>query len=433
MSQPGFPDYPCRNPSCPSYGKPHPNCRCGPGLAHGGSIEPYCSQDRAHMEGCEFYAQGGQVNQVTPFQELKDDPSDVLGHAAIDHGLLGILNNVGKPKMVDPQQHVKVLSEARNQHEWRKQPKEMKLPRTMGHRLGDYISDGDHDKMADHIHGHPLVGLTGKTHLKPIMARMAEPITLAEPHPEAFRGSVEYLSSAIKGHEKLDSYMKKMIGDEKAPKLAPDKSRMALKERLDKLQENPISLLDVGGSVGHYLPAHGVQVAATSASAVNYLNSIKPKKSQGAPLDKPSSVSIAEEMTYDRQLDNAQQPLLIAQHVKNGTLNPQDVATVKTIYPGLYNSMVMKAGEQLIAVKAKKKEIPYHQRQSLSLLLGQPLDSTLTTDSMMAIMHSSVGQQAKQQSEKAGKKASSVELKQIDKMNSLYKTDLQDLAIDKRK
>lgn len=60
---------PCLNPQCKSYGKSHPNCLCyggkqGNQLAGGGEVEQYCSKDRPHLEGCEYYADGGGVDFV---------------------------------------------------------------------------------------------------------------------------------------------------------------------------------------------------------------------------------------------------------------------------------------------------------------------------------------------------------------------------------
>lgn len=474
---------PCKNPHCRSVGRSHPNCKCYedwsedkragleakgaqfPGttkgmhlrgsrggslhearkrgrhlyyrpMAEGGVVseeELYC--DGPHKPDCEHYMAHGGVVPPKAYLEIKDDPSDVLGHAAIDNGLLGILNHVGKPKMVEPQQHAKVLHEARAQHEWRREPKDLNLPKTHGHKLGDHIADQNHDGMADHMHGHPLVGGAGKGHLKPIMALLSQPLMEKEPHPEAFRGAADYLSHAAKGHERLDSYMKTVIGDGKSPKLAPDKSRDALKKELEDLESNTDALMSVGGSLGHYLPDHGAEIGVLTASALNYLQSLKPQQSQPSPLDRMSHPDPSAEAKYNRQLDIAQQPLLAMQNLKNGTLLPDDIATVKTIYPGLFKSMTDKASEQMIDYKSKGKDIPYHQRISLSLLLGQPLDSTLTPQGMQAIMNSSKGQQAQQQAEKAKgpSKASGAELSQINKVNSMFKTPLQDREMDRNK
>lgn len=69
---------PCINPSCKSYGRSHPNCRCYGGIsehtgsgeaghfAEGGEVEKeyYCDNNRPHFKNCEYYAGGGEVKGV---------------------------------------------------------------------------------------------------------------------------------------------------------------------------------------------------------------------------------------------------------------------------------------------------------------------------------------------------------------------------------
>lgn len=66
---------PCINPSCKSYGRSHPNCRCYSlggeqgHFAEGGEVGSYCSENRAHKKDCEYFADGGGV---TPFGTAAD-------------------------------------------------------------------------------------------------------------------------------------------------------------------------------------------------------------------------------------------------------------------------------------------------------------------------------------------------------------------------
>lgn len=62
---------PCKNPSCKSHGKPHPNCRCYGGMAKGGKVINFCSENRPHNKECEYYADGGAV----PSSDLPSDSS----------------------------------------------------------------------------------------------------------------------------------------------------------------------------------------------------------------------------------------------------------------------------------------------------------------------------------------------------------------------
>lgn len=63
---------PCINPSCKSFGKSHPNCRCYGGVPEGGHFakggevekEYYCDDNRMHRKSCEYYAEGGSVKGV---------------------------------------------------------------------------------------------------------------------------------------------------------------------------------------------------------------------------------------------------------------------------------------------------------------------------------------------------------------------------------
>ncbi len=66
-SHPDAPYPPCINPSCKSYGHPHPNCKCyGASFAEGGEVddEYYCDDSRMHRKNCEYYNEGGSVKGV---------------------------------------------------------------------------------------------------------------------------------------------------------------------------------------------------------------------------------------------------------------------------------------------------------------------------------------------------------------------------------
>src|ERR1700722_2170406 len=70
-----MPAYVCRNPSCASVGKSHPNCKCGPvDMAEGGSVS-FCSESRNHAPDCEYYADGGLV----PQEDIPQSQSEQTG------------------------------------------------------------------------------------------------------------------------------------------------------------------------------------------------------------------------------------------------------------------------------------------------------------------------------------------------------------------
>ncbi len=65
---------PCENPSCKSYGRPHPNCRCHGDLAEGGEAS-FCARDQKHKNGCEYFADGGEVSD---FDSMKEDDAPAV-------------------------------------------------------------------------------------------------------------------------------------------------------------------------------------------------------------------------------------------------------------------------------------------------------------------------------------------------------------------
>ena len=76
---------PCVNPSCKSFGKSHPNCRCYGGnpegkeshlFAEGGAVEKeyYCDANRTHRKGCEYFKDGGDVRSDSDkLEQAKQD------------------------------------------------------------------------------------------------------------------------------------------------------------------------------------------------------------------------------------------------------------------------------------------------------------------------------------------------------------------------
>lgn len=115
---------PCINPSCKSFGKPHPNCKCYGGtggsvaeqghFAEGGEVEKeyYCDDTRAHKKSCEYY-KGGEVKGVhKPYFDKEGESvagdkvrsMDIKKDSkkqAIDehHKVLGEMRSMPKPKI----------------------------------------------------------------------------------------------------------------------------------------------------------------------------------------------------------------------------------------------------------------------------------------------------------------------------------------------
>lgn len=432
---------PCKNPSCKSDGRPHPNCSC---YAQGGAVH-FCSGNRAHEKTCKFYKAGGAVSDGLGMPEATppppplppDDVPGSLGLSGAHHGLLGMLRDVGHPKMEKPEQHEKLLEDAKAHRNWRAAPAGAAPKKTAGTRLGDRLAERDHEGAADLMQGHPVFGRGGRDAMALVADRLSLPMQAHDTNPEALRAASDYLHSTIRGRDALKDRVKGFFDSKRKPAEPDEARRGALGEHLDELEKNPEVLLKVGGKLGHYLPEHGAMLAAHAATAKNYLESIKPKGQQMGPLDEPLPVSRGAEAAYHRQLDIAGDPLLVLDFAKDGTIQPQDLQTIGTIYPGLVKKLVAEATSELIETRSKGHEMTYRQKQGLSALLGEPLDFTQTPAAMQAVMNAAGPEQAKNQAKAEKKvgnsKATKAELEQINRVDEMAETPLESRLINRNR
>lgn len=205
----------------------------------------------------------------------------------------------------------------------------------------------------------------------------------------AFKSMVDFLHNTYKGENtlaKASAAVFKASSQVLADHLHPDnRDRTKLDKQVSDLTDHPDKVSAMGDSqLGHYLPEHQQAVVATSVRALQYLQQLKPKPVSTSPLDKPIEPSPAQMARYHRALDIASQPAVILEHIKDGTLQQSDMADLNGMYPGLYKSMVAKLSDNMINIKNEEHPIPYRTRVSLSLFMGQALDSTMTPQSIMA-------------------------------------------------
>lgn len=358
---------PCKNSSCPSYGTPHPNCAC--------------------------YSDGGLV----------------LEHHLAHGGLLNFITS-----------HSQKVSDAKPEHH-------DKIAELKGH-----LRSGDHESALEALHNHPL-GLGNKNALEPIVRNLSASVANSPSNPQALQSSIGYLHGAHKGVEKIRDHASNIF--ERQPKRKMDHGKLsALKKELDSFQESPQKVFDLADSfssgAGNYLPGHGGDVGNQLATTLNYLNSIKPLPHNAGPLDQPMKPSANQERLYNRALDIAEDPASVIHFAKDGVLEPQDLVTLHTIYPKVAQSIMSEATNTML----EKKSLTLKEKRTVSALLGQPLFYSQTPQSCQAIMQANAQEPSPAPQgpgkKKSSGKATAAELKQIDDVNKLYATPLQERQID---
>jgi hypothetical protein len=160
------------------------------------------------------------------------------------------------------------------------------------------------------------------------------------------------------------------------------KDREVLDKALKVSETNPESLLNTKSQLGHYMPEHSAMLSQIGSTAVNYLNSLRPVSAKASPLDHEKPINPVAQAAYHRALDIAENPLMVTHHISKGTLTQQDVTTLSTVMPGVYRSMTAKLSSAMMEHVTKGDSVSYQTRMGLSLFLGQPLDSTLSSTSI---------------------------------------------------
>jgi len=218
--------------------------------------------------------------------------------------------------------------------------------------------------------------------------------TVAQGQTDAagFAAGVKAVMSAIKAYAKTVKAADAVFTG--AMPVINEASHEQLKKLDDHLEDlktkpQPVSLL--GSDLGKFLPDHATALSMSAANAMNSLNAMRPQNPKMAPLDKAFPVNMAQGMPYLRNLAMANQPLLAFKHIKNGTLLPQDVKAIQTVAPAKYQLMSQMLAQSMNEHIEKGGTIPNHVRQSLSLFLGQPMDSTFTPQGLQSIQSTFAG------------------------------------------
>ncbi len=258
---------------------------------------------------------------------------------------------------------------------------------------------------------------------KSVLPALVKPFQRVAANSAGVKAAIDYTLAAARGETVLNKAAKGVFreGGESLLHLVPSEGdRTKLDKAIKAAQTSPEQMTKVAGDIGHFLPEHATAIASTSANAVQYLNSLRPDTAPKSPLDPKVPPNPVQTAAYNRALDLANQPLLAVKAIHAGTLTPQDVTTVKTLYPNLYAKMLQKLTNQMIEHVSKGDTVPYTQRLQLSLFLGQPLDSTMTPAAIIAAQPHPAQNQPQQSP--PGKPPASSSVKGLGKMAQMAQT-----------
>ncbi len=151
----------------------------------------------------------------------------------------------------------------------------------------------------------------------------------------------------------------------------------ALAQNPTALQQQLLSSTD---GMGDHAPKTQQAMQVATARAVAFLASKAPSVQKTGPLGFELKPSREEEWRFEKYLGAVNQPTSILQHAAQGTLVPQEVEAVKTVYPQLHEAMVQSALRQ---ITESKEPVPYRAKMALAMLMGGDVDGTLTPKAIM--------------------------------------------------
>lgn len=377
---------------------------------------------------------GLKVNHVSNYLDQVQEVADIINSQYLNNGLEAPAESLLNPTPILNHVLETPLSTGVKLAQWMKKNGAASLANMTGHAGGELVGGG-----LGFLVGHPMIGAwAGDKLLKPIISGLAKPFAETAVSSEGVKSAIDYAARIIQGQKALTdavSNFYKPAGVIIAQHHIPDSgSREKLKASLDYASSTD-NLTQAGGNIGHYMQPHKTAATALAATASNYFQNLKPKQPQARPLDPETPKSPIEEHAYNQALDVAQQPIMVLQHAKNGTLLPVHVQTLNTLYPALHDQIASKLAQGMIEAKQNGQKISYELRQGLSMILGYPVDSTMSPSSIQAIVLANGGAQSQvqQSAQKQQRKpATNKAISQINKVNALYATPTQTRQMEKR-
>jgi hypothetical protein len=250
----------------------------------------------------------------------------------------------------------------------------------------------------------------------------------------AFKQMVHVAEQAYKAAQTTDKAIKGIFKQGVESSItAPSPARVErLSKMLDAAQVDPAQILEGQDTqYGQYLPEMAMASSTTLMRASQAMQEIAPKQEKQAPLDSVREPNPQQKAAQQRALQMLEQPTMILKHIKDGRLTPNDLFLFRDVYPNLYQQYSERIWEQIMEMADRGDKLPPSVAASMSLFLGQPLNSTLIPGNIMGNQAVVGGQQPMAQPQAV--KPSQAGLKGLDKLSQSVATPAQQRSIHRSK
>lgn len=381
--------------------------------------------DQAKLQS--YLNQNGKATSQTVRQQMLGKYADAMDH--FQNTVEGIHQKLGLTNPHEPMSMNAIKDSLQKPNPWARAADawyDKKLSKAAGETAGAAI--GGTMGSAVPIPGAGWAGALLGGHIgEHLLPSIIQPMLESPISVKAFAASGNLMKNMIEGDKAMTSAASGLFGN--AGKTVPQNFQFKDTEKLDKqlksFQQNPKQAADMAVNTPNYLQQHQQHLHTTAANAASYLNSQRPVPKQLNPLDTPIQPTKAEHAAFEHKLELAQNPLSIMKNVKDGSIQASDIAALNAMYPKLIPNLAQKTTEAMVDHVHKGGTIPYETKMGLSILLGQPVDSTMTPQSIQA------AQPKPQMPQQGQAKGSGKSMKALNKTANSYRTPGQTAEKDR--
>jgi hypothetical protein len=240
------------------------------------------------------------------------------------------------------------------------------------------------------------------------------------PSASGAKAAIDYVHAVATGEARVTNAVRTAIEKGGVTTLnhlrATDRDKDKVRKAASAMNSDPEQFLNHAGDLARHMPESAAAVAASKTRVLTYLNSLEPRPASNLlPFDERTTDPVAERR-YDQALELAASPLSILSHVKEGSLTPDHVQDMQAMYPQLAKVLREKVFAAIVDAKHAEEKPSYRVRQSLSLLTGEPMDSTFLPQNIVAAQVSFAEKRTQQQPQQPKPKHSTSKLGKLSEL-----------------
>lgn len=149
--------------------------------------------------------------------------------------------------------------------------------------------------------------------------------------------------------------------------------------------------------IANAFPEQNSLLNTAKGRVYDYLNSMRPQEPVNQLSFDTKHKNHVQEKNYNDALKIAASPLSIVNYIKDGTVTPDQINHLNLMYPEVYRAISKRMTDHITKHQLEGKKPSYRLRQSLSMFLAAPLDSTFTPNNIQAVQATFAPKQTPQQ------------------------------------